>query len=100
MQEELVAIIFDTLEEMRKTGEFVYEDSLSIETPLYGGKDGKLDSLSLVKLIIAVEQGIQDRLNTTVSLSDAKALSQSRTPFRSVSTLVNHAITIIGLEAK
>lgn len=100
MQEELVAIIFDTLQEMRKSGEFVYEDSLSVDTPLYGGKDGKLDSLSLVKLIVAVEQGIQDRLNTTVSLADPKALSQTRTPFRSVSTLVNHAITVIGLEAK
>lgn len=100
MQEELVAIIFDNLQEMQKTGEFVYEDSLTVDTPLYGGKEGKLDSLSLVKLIIAVEQGIQDRFNTTVSLSDAKALSQTRTPFRSVSTLVNHAITIIGLESK
>jgi acyl carrier protein len=99
MQEELVAIIFENLQEMQKTGEFAYEDSLTVDTPLYG-RDGKLDSLSLVKLIIAVEQGIQDRLNISVSLSDEKALSQTRTPFRSVSTLVNHAITIIGLEAK
>ncbi|MBL8152659.1 MAG: acyl carrier protein [Anaerolineae bacterium] len=100
MQEQLAAIIFENLQEMQKTGDFAYEGSLTVDTPLYGGKDGRLDSLSLVRLIVAVEQGIQDRLNLTVSLADPKALSQTRTPFRSVSTLVNHAITVIGVEEK
>jgi acyl carrier protein len=99
MREEIIAIILNMLQEMRDSGEFAAE-TLDVNTPLYGGKEGTLDSLGLVKLITAVEQDIQDRLDVTVGLADPKALSQTRTPFRSVATLADHAMRVIGSEAQ
>jgi len=52
--------------------------------------EGVLDSLGLVNLIVAVEEQIESRLNTTVTLADEKAISQRNSPFRTVSTLVEY----------
>ena len=101
MKEQIINLILETLDEMSKSGEFTYEtETLNVDTPLYGGTEGTLDSLGLVRLIVAVEQGIQDQLNATVALADQKALSQTRTPFRSVNTLADHAVHMIGLETQ
>lgn len=99
MREQIINLIVETLHEMNQSGEFTYETgTIHGDTPLYGGIEGTLDSLGLVKLIVAVEQGIQDRLNITVALADQKALSQTRTPFRNVNTLADHAVHVIGME--
>ncbi len=100
MKDQIINLILETLHEMNRSGEFIYEtDSIQGDTPLYGGIEGTLDSLGLVKLVVAVEQGIQDRLNITVNLADQRALSQTRTPFRSVNTLADHAVHVIGMDA-
>jgi acyl carrier protein len=51
------------------------------------GDGSPLDSLGLVALLIDIEDALQDR-GVTVTLSDARAMSQSRSPFRSVPALV------------
>jgi acyl carrier protein len=53
---------------------------------LFGG-GSPLDSLGLVSLLIDIEEALQDR-GHNVTLSDARAMSQSRSPFRSVDALV------------
>lgn len=58
--------------------------------PLYG-VERVLDSLALVRLLVAVEQGIEDELGATLTLADEKAASQQRSPFRTVGTLVAYA---------
>jgi hypothetical protein len=51
------------------------------------GDGSPLDSLGLVALLIDIEEALHDR-GFPVSLSDARAMSQSRSPFRSVPALV------------
>ena len=51
------------------------------------GRDGRLDSLGLVRLIVAVEQRIEDELSVSVTLADEKAVSQRASPFRTVAAL-------------
>jgi acyl carrier protein len=53
---------------------------------LFGG-GSPLDSLGLVSLLIDIEEALQDR-GQNVTLSDARAMSQARSPFRSVDALV------------
>lgn len=58
----------------------------SPDAPLYGS-DSPLDSLGLVGLLFDIE----DELRTEgfeVSLSDERAMSQTKSPFRSVASLV------------
>ncbi len=65
------------------------------------GVERVLDSLALVRLLVAVEQGIEDELGATLTLADEKAASQQRSPFRTVGTLVAYATarTVEELEA-
>jgi len=50
------------------------------------GKGGKLDSLGLVNFVLAVEEKLEQR-GCKVSLTDERAMSQARSPFRSIDTL-------------
>jgi len=64
------------------------------ETPLFG-REGFLDSLGLVTLMVAVEQAIEDELGVSVSLADERALSQRTSPYRTVGTLADYADSLI-----
>ena len=62
--------------------------TISSEAALFG--DGSpLDSLGLVSLLIDVEEALQDR-GFQVTLSDSRAMSRTKSPFRSVAALVEY----------
>lgn len=63
---------------------------LTADTTLYG-EDGVLDSMGLVTLVVAVEQAIEDKYERPVGLADEKAMSQSRSPYRSANRLAEYA---------
>jgi D-alanine--poly(phosphoribitol) ligase subunit 2 len=51
------------------------------------GKDAKLDSLGLVNLIVLVEEKIQQKFDVGITLVDERAMSQSKSPFRTLGSL-------------
>lgn len=55
-------------------------------TPLYGGEAG-IDSLSLVRLIVALESAAQRRFGQRVTLADERAMSLRHSPFRTAGSL-------------
>lgn len=65
------------------------------DTPLYGGESG-IDSLSLVRLIVAVEAATQQRFGRQVTLADERAMSQRNSPFRTAGTLAALLATRLG----
>ena len=67
---------------------------LGSETPLFG-REGVLDSLGLVALVVAVEQAIEDEYGVSVSLADERALSEGKSPFRTVGALADYAGRLI-----
>ena len=60
-----------------------------LDSPLTG-KGSKIDSITLVNLIFSIEERIQDELGTAVEITAEKALSQSRSPFRTPRTLIEY----------
>jgi acyl carrier protein len=77
------------LEAIRRTNLARDEKSqleVSATAPLYSPAS-TLDSLSLVTLLIDIEEGLLDA-GCEVSLSDERAMSQQHSPFRDVPTLV------------
>jgi len=89
MLQEITDLIIETAGELG-------EDELSLTGPVTGesrlfGKDGVLDSMGLVTLIVAVEQAIEDRFDRSVALADEKAPSQARSPYKTVATLAEYA---------
>ena len=95
MKDDLVALIIEMAQEILEA-EGKPGAALDQETRLFG-KEGLLDSMGLVSLIVAVEQEIEDRHGTSVALADEKALSQSSSPYRTIGTLAEYASA--GLEA-
>ena len=63
------------------------------------GEGGALDSLGLVRLVMAIEQKLEDAFGVPVSLTDEKAMSQRNSPFRSVGALTEYATSLLGESA-
>ena len=58
------------------------------------GPGGALDSLGLVSMVVALEQALESRYGVVVTLADQRAMSQERSPFRSVEALADYAATL------
>lgn len=89
MQQDIVSLIIETAKELGED-EIGVDSELTADTQLFGD-GGVLDSMGLVSLVIAVEEAIADRFDTTVGLADEKALSQANSPYRTVGTLADYA---------
>ncbi len=66
-------------------------------TRLYG-PEGLLDSLRLVSLVLDLEQEINDRMDTAITIADSRAMSQQRSPFRSVGSLADYIVRLLADE--
>lgn len=68
-------------------------EPLGPETALLG-RAAVLDSLGLVQLIIEVELQLAERYGLSVTLADERAMSQQRSPFRTVATLADYIMEL------
>ncbi len=68
---------------------------LGPETPLLG-RQGVVDSLGLVTVVVSVEQSIEDELGAAVTLADERAFSQRSSPFRTVGSLAAYAEELVA----
>ncbi|MEH7011470.1 acyl carrier protein [Neobacillus niacini] len=97
MRDKISKIVLTTIEEFNST----FEQNIPVElmecTPLYG-KEGVLDSLGLVSLIVMIEQAIEDELEVSLILADEKAMSQKTSPFLKVSLLVDYICRLLEEE--
>jgi hypothetical protein len=85
---ELQAIVFDALTTLNMSRRPDEQLEVSATAPIFGDTS-PLDSLGLVTLLIEIEERLADR-GVTATLADARALSQTRSPFRDVPALVGY----------
>jgi acyl carrier protein len=64
------------------------------DTTLYG-REGVLDSLALVTLLSSLEEGIEDTFGLSFTLADERAMSQTRSPFRTIGSLTDYVMLLI-----
>ena len=65
------------------------------ETMLFG--DGSsLSSLALVNLIVAVEEGVEQEFGVAITIADERAMSSRQSPFRTVRSLAEYTMTLVG----
>jgi len=81
--ERILKLIFDAIDEANQQLPAGLQIEKSLQAALYD-RTGKLDSLALVNLIVATEQRIEEEFGVAVTLADARAVSQERSPFRTV----------------
>jgi acyl carrier protein len=60
------------------------------------GKAGILDSLGLVTVILDVEQRLAEEFGIAIALADDRAMSQKRSPFRTIGSLADYAFLLVN----
>lgn len=62
------------------------------------GPGGLLDSMGLVTLITDLEEKLEDEFGVSLILADERAMSQKKSPFRTVSSLAQYISTLMQEE--
>jgi acyl carrier protein len=62
------------------------------------GQSGMLDSISLVTLIVKIEEKIEKEFDASIILANEKAMSQKRSPFLTVGSLSTYIESLIFAE--
>jgi acyl carrier protein len=91
---QLVDLIIATVQDFALSNPELEVSNMDEDTRLFGSR-GLLDSLGLVSVVLDVEQQINDQLNTSISIADERAMSQSRSPFRSVGSLADYIAMLL-----
>lgn len=63
------------------------------------GRKGILSSLELVRLIVNLEQQINDEYGLTLTIADERAMSQEKSPFRTIGSLADYLALLIAEHA-
>lgn len=94
MNDRIKLVIMNSIEEINRQLENEHQLEKYTNTVLFG-EDGKLDSLGLINLVVAVEQNIEDEFDVTITLADERAMSQETSPFKTVGTLTDYIEMIL-----
>jgi len=88
---QIVGLIIDNVNQLKHTQGLKAPARLDSATALFGG-EGFLDSMALVTLVVAVEQAVEEKFGTSVSLADPGAMSQEHSPYRTIGALADYAL--------
>jgi acyl carrier protein len=91
---EIESIVLDAVRNINLGRRSDVQVQLGADAVLFG-PGGALDSLGLVALLIDVEEGLAAH-GVEVLLADKAAMSQSRSPFRDVPSLVAFIALVTG----
>jgi acyl carrier protein len=91
--EQILTSLRDIIEENNEDSE-IDVNELNESTQLIG-KNAILDSLTLVSLIVDVEQKVNDQYNLTITVADERAMSQEKSPFRTIRTLADYVNMLV-----
>lgn len=98
MKKRIIQVIYSAIDEINESKAIDELVEKSTDTVLFGAT-GKLDSLGLVNLIVTTEEKIEDEFDTSITLADERAMSESNSPFKTVESLVNY-IEVLLLEER
>ena len=92
--EAVLTVVLEALRNANLARDAEAQLQVTPEAPIFGPAS-PLDSLGLVALLFDIEEGLAT-LGCPVLLSDERAMSQKRSPFRSVPSLVEYVVSVAG----
>ena len=94
---DVTALVIDSLDEVLSVMDD--EDRPQItdldESTRLIGRKAVLNSLGLVSLIVDIEQRLSDDYEISVTIADERAMSQEKSPFRTIGTLAEYICLLI-----
>ncbi len=94
VKDKIEDIIFAALDGLSPALAQPVDCSAGRETALFGAQ-GQLDSMSLVSLIVSVEEAVEDTFAVAIVLASEKAMSARRSPFASVASLTDYIASLV-----
>jgi hypothetical protein len=91
--EEVVDVIFKSIEEFNQQNDV--QLAIKLDTILFGSQS-QLDSMDVVHLLISIEENINSKFDTLISIADERAMSQKKSPFKTVSTLAEYILILLN----
>ncbi len=88
MREQAFQIVKTAIEELNEELDYESLRDVNEDTAVFGGDEG-IDSLSLVRLVVCLEQAASEAFSTPVVLSDERAMSAKRSPYRTAATITD-----------
>lgn len=89
---EITHLILESLREVLADAEDQRSQApLTESSPLIGAA-GLLDSMGLVTVVVEVEQRLEEEYGISVILADERAMSEAKSPFRTVATLTDYVV--------
>ena len=67
------------------------------DTSILFGQNGHLDSMALVALLMDIEDAFQEQ-GIDISLSDEKAMSLSRSPFKDIPSITQYVHDVVAVQ--
>jgi len=98
MNDRVYSCVIKTIEEFNEELDNKIDISKGRETELFGGNSA-IDSLALVNLIVAIEEGIADEFDTNITITSEKAMSRRVSPFKTVGTLTDYIEELLKEES-
>ncbi len=92
--DEILEVVLEAVEEYNLQVDDDQKVEPSVETVLFG-RGGKLDSMGLVNMIVLVEEKINTKFDVNITLADERAVSQEKSPFRSVQSLADYLLILV-----
>ena len=89
MSNTIIEIIYNSIDEFNEQLKNDMKLEKSTETKLIGS-NSKLDSLGIVSFLVTIEQNIEDEFDVIFTIADERAMSQKRSPFRTIGTLADY----------
>ena len=97
-REAITQVVFESIEEFNELYDTKVELKEGEETRLFGGREGALDSIGLVSLIVKIEEDIENKFDVPISLTSEKAMSRRTSPFAKVKYLIDYIEELIGTQ--
>lgn len=94
LKEEITQTIFKAIEEINKQVSRDKQLEKSTNIVIFG-KEGKLDSLGFVNLIVAIEQKIEETFGNVVNLADESIMPHEENPFTTIGTLSDYIFSVL-----
>jgi acyl carrier protein len=90
MFDKILKLVIAQAEELNEQLDNKIPVESGVDAHLFGGDAGILDSITLVTLIVEVEQSIEDEIGASIILADEKAMSQKNSPFATIGALTDY----------
>ena len=97
MKEKIQEIILDSLQEFNEETDDNETLEISKNTILLD-KQGKLDSLDFVTLVVIIESNIFNKLGKNITIVSEKAFSKKYSPFKNINTLTEFIAELLESE--